>query len=181
MSLTNRFCGRLGFGRGLVDRPGFKPTLPVAGWPGELQLSHSFIPRVRLGSSMIRRSPEPYAPTILIVDDDPQIRGLCAGILEEVGYFVREAGTGKQALAATETTFFDLVLLDLSMPDTDGFQLLRALRNELPQLKAIVMSGFMLGTLPAAVRRHGTTATLAKPFTPKSLLTLVCQVLAEDD
>jgi CheY-like chemotaxis protein len=47
---------------------------------------------------MIRRTPEPYAPTILIVDDDPQIQRLCSQILEEAGYFVREARNGKQAL-----------------------------------------------------------------------------------
>jgi CheY-like chemotaxis protein len=129
--------------------------------------------------SLIRRSPEPYAPSILIVDDLAEITRLGRRILEEIGYFVTEASSGKEALAALETTFFDLIVLDLSMPEMDGFEFLNAVRGELPELKIIIMSGFMPATMLHAAKLSGATATLAKPFSADSLLSVVCQVLAE--
>ena len=132
-----------------------------------------------LKDAMIRRSPEPDAPSILIVDDDPNIQRLCRRILEETGYFVTEASSSKEALAAIETTFFDLILLDLTMPEMDGFEFLKAVRGELPKLKIIIMSGFMPATMLPAAKLFGATATLAKPFSPDSLLSVVCQVLAD--
>ena len=128
---------------------------------------------------MIRRSPEPYAPSILIVDDDPQILKLCRTILEEIGYFVTEASGGKEALAAIEATFFDLIVFDLTMPEMDGFEFLNAVRGELPKLKVIIMSGFIPATMLPAAKLYGATATLAKPFSSDSLLSVVCQVLGE--
>ena len=61
---------------------------------------------------------------ILIVDDDAQVRTLCRLALEESGYLVSEATNGKSALAAIEETDFDLIVLDLAMPDMDGFEFL---------------------------------------------------------
>ena len=62
--------------------------------------------------------------TILVVDDDAQVRTLCRLTLEESGYHVTEATDGKNALAAIEENDFDLIVLDLAMPDMDGFEFL---------------------------------------------------------
>lgn len=117
--------------------------------------------------------------TILVVDDDPQIRRLCTTILKETGYFVREASNGKEALAAIETTVFDLIVLDLSMPDMDGFEFLKAAHTELPRLKIVVISGFLGGSMLTAARLFGAAATLAKPFSPDSLVSVVRELLPE--
>jgi DNA-binding NtrC family response regulator len=117
--------------------------------------------------------------SILIVDDDPQIRRLCRITLAEPGYCLREASNGKEALAAIRETSFDLILLDLCMPDMDGIEFLIAVRAELPKLKVIGMSGYMGGTMLPVARQLGGAATLAKPFSPEALLSLVNEVLAE--
>jgi len=117
---------------------------------------------------------------ILIVDDDPQIRRFCRIALEENGYSVREATNGKEALEAIEDSVFDLTVLDLSMPDMDGFEFLKAVHAEMPQLKIVVISGFLGGTMLTAARLFGAAATLAKPFSPDSLLSVVRKLLPED-
>jgi DNA-binding NtrC family response regulator len=122
----------------------------------------------------------PVQRTILIVDDDPQIRTLCGTILEESGYRVRKAADGKDALAAIAETAFDLIVLDLCMPGTDGFEFLQAVRADLPKLKVVVMSGFMSATMLPVAKLSGAAATLAKPFSPESLLSVVRQALPED-
>jgi DNA-binding response OmpR family regulator len=78
--------------------------------------------------------------TILIVDDDPQIRAMCTTTLEESGYSVREASNGKKALAEIKKAACDLIVLDLSMPDVDGFEFLKAVRVEEPTLKVIAIA-----------------------------------------
>ncbi|MGA2114702.1 MAG: response regulator [Bryobacteraceae bacterium] len=115
--------------------------------------------------------------TVLIVDDDPQIRGVITLALEDAGYYVKAVSNGKQALAEMEAIGFDLVVLDLSMPDMDGFEFLKAVRAKSSKPKIVVISGFLGGTLLEAARLFGAVATLAKPFSPGSLLSIVDQLL----
>jgi CheY-like chemotaxis protein len=131
--------------------------------------------RTSLGA---KRLPEPYAPAILVVDDDSQVRTLCRRVLEETGYFATEARDGRDALRAIGSTFFEAMVVDLSMPDMDGFEVLRIARAEFPRMKVIIMSGFMSGALLSAARLLGASATLDKPFNSEILLSVVCQVLS---
>jgi DNA-binding NtrC family response regulator len=117
---------------------------------------------------------------VLVVDDDSQIRRLCRLTLEESGYFVAGASNGKEALAAIRQSSFDVILLDLCMPDMDGIEFLLSVRADLPKHRIVVMSGFMKRSmLPAAIKLGG-TATLDKPFSPESLLSAIDQVLGQD-
>ncbi|MBI2168384.1 MAG: response regulator [Actinobacteria bacterium] len=67
---------------------------------------------------------------ILVVDDEPEIRGLCRVNLEFAGHEVVEAGNGSEAIEALKEDRPDFVFLDLMMPDVDGWEVLRVLRNQ---------------------------------------------------
>jgi DNA-binding response OmpR family regulator len=66
---------------------------------------------------------------VLVVDDDPDIRGLVKELLDRQGYVVTEAANGKDALRAFFATPPDAVLLDVSMPELDGWQTLERIRD----------------------------------------------------
>jgi CheY-like chemotaxis protein len=78
---------------------------------------------------------------------------------------------GKNALAAIEENDFDLIVLDLAMPDMDGFEFLKTVRVKSPKLIIVVIFGFLGGTMLAAAKLFGAAATLAKPFSPVGRLT----------
>jgi two-component system, OmpR family, phosphate regulon sensor histidine kinase PhoR len=106
---------------------------------------------------------------ILIVDDEPPIRNACAKVLSEEGAFTEVAEDGRTGLEKAQTTAFDLVLVDLKMPQMDGMELLGHLNRLDPDLIKIVITGF--ATLETAVEavQEGAYDYLPKPFTPGEL------------
>ncbi len=126
--------------------------------------------------------PPSCAKTILVVDDNPHIRNLCRIAFEkaESGFLVHEASTGRQAVAAIEKTSFDLIVLDLCMPEMDGVEVLMRLRGHVPKLKIIGISGFLEGAMLSTVKVLGGTATLAKPFDPDDLVLLATELLSSE-
>jgi two-component system cell cycle sensor histidine kinase/response regulator CckA len=83
--------------------------------------------------------------SILIVDDDPQVRKLFHQVLNKAGYSVHDACNGLEAQALVQRVHFDVMILDLNMPEMDGFEVLKFARSALPALKIIVASGYMQG------------------------------------
>jgi CheY-like chemotaxis protein len=120
---------------------------------------------------------EPYR--ILIVDDSATDRELFRAILERDGYSVFEASSGKEALKAIQGTRFDMMILDLSMPDMDGIEVLRIVRAKRPQLKIIVASGFMPEQMLHVAKTLGAIATLDKVLAVDLLLPMVGKLLKE--
>jgi CheY-like chemotaxis protein len=113
-------------------------------------------------------------PSILVVDDEEQIRQLIRTTFEEAGYQVVEAGNGKEALARYRRTPTDLVVTDILMPDQDGLECITTLRHESPNVKIIAITGGsdmigVLGFLDVA-KMLGAHQTLQKPFEMKTLL-----------
>ena len=66
---------------------------------------------------------------ILIVEDDRELRQLFGHVLIKNGYAVKEVSNGKEALDALETDYYDLMISDIMMPQMDGFELVRSLRE----------------------------------------------------
>ena len=122
--------------------------------------------------------PVPYAPSILLVDDEEETRHGFRRVLEEIGYYVVEATSGRQAQKTVEERFFDLMILDLSMPDEDGLELIRSIRIDLPRLKVLAISGFMSGSFLQIARKLGASSTLQKPVPEDKLVREVCKLLA---
>jgi CheY-like chemotaxis protein len=119
----------------------------------------------------------PSAPSILVVDDNRQVLGFFKRVLENYGYSVTALSSGKEALSVVQTGAFDLMILDLSMPEVDGFEVLKSVRSLLPDLKVLVVSGLMDGSLLSATNLHGAAGALPKPVPPKVLLDAVHQLL----
>lgn len=120
------------------------------------------------------------ARAVLVVDDEPDIRGLLQEILEDEGYAVSTAATATAAQALVEESRPDLVLLDIWMPDMDGVSLLKAWKSSgTLSFPVIMISGH--GTVETAVEatRHGAVDFIEKPVSLAKLLLTVEKALAE--
>jgi CheY-like chemotaxis protein len=115
--------------------------------------------------------------SILVVDDNPDDRRVFRRMLESAGYSVVEGSSGREALAIVEKTRFALMTLDLSMPDMDGFDVLRSVRSRQPELKIVVVSGFLHGKMLEPAKSLGADATLDKNLAATVLVPLVCNLL----
>jgi CheY-like chemotaxis protein len=84
--------------------------------------------------------------TILIGEDNPVNKELLAAILEHWGYAVREASNGEEVLAGIEASVPDLVLLDIQMPELDGYAVLRRLRadSRFEHLKIVALTAYAM-------------------------------------
>jgi CheY-like chemotaxis protein len=117
--------------------------------------------------------------TVLLVEDDANLRGLAARVLSNYGYTVYVAAGGVEALAIASNplTPIDAVVTDVVMPGMNGRQLVEKLTQSRPGIGFLLMSGY---TDDDVVRRgvlHGETAFLQKPFTPVQLARKVRGVL----
>jgi DNA-binding NarL/FixJ family response regulator len=119
---------------------------------------------------------------ILVVDDDPALRALVASVLDSTGHTVREAGTGKEALAAATEERPSLVLLDVCLPGPGGYSLLRDLRDLLgEELPVVFISGERTDPLDSASGLFlGADDYVLKPFHPEELRARVQRLLPKD-
>ncbi|MFD1470167.1 response regulator transcription factor [Hymenobacter caeli] len=118
-------------------------------------------------------------PRILIVDDEPNIVMSLEFLMRKNGYLVGIARNGTEALAAIAATPFDLVLLDVMMPDVDGYQVCQQLRQDpaRAQTKVIFLSA---KSRDADVRKGyevGADLYVAKPFSTRQLMEKVRALL----
>lgn len=109
-------------------------------------------------------------PSILIVDDEANIRRMLGSLLRAEGYRIREAGSGPGALAEVRDAEPDAVLMDLFMPGGDGLDVLPHIRDAAPELPVVMMSG--KATLSDAVRatKLGAFHFIEKPLSPEAIL-----------
>ena len=114
---------------------------------------------------------------VLVVDDDDQMRRVCARVLSHEGWEITQASHGKAAIAAVlaATEPFDVVVSDVHMPEIDGFQLVDAVRKHDDDLPVLLMTGDP--SLDGAVRAIDTGAVsyMSKPFEPETLLAAVAR------
>ena len=118
--------------------------------------------------------------SILIVDDDPDIRSLLRIMLNVRGHDVKESENGSLAVKEVQRQHFDLVITDLIMPDKEGIETIIELRKNHSDIKIIAMSGGGLGRQQdylAMAQKLGATRTLEKPFGIKELNEAVDGVL----
>ena len=119
-------------------------------------------------------------PRILLIDDDPNLRTVICRSLVQAGYEVSEASDGKCGLALHQACPADLIITDIVMPETEGLEVLMALKNWLSKAKVLVISGGGLGGACDYLRTAqllGADAVLAKPFTVEELLAAVARLM----
>ncbi|MEO7001019.1 MAG: sigma-54 dependent transcriptional regulator [Ktedonobacterales bacterium] len=104
--------------------------------------------------------------SILICDDDQNLRGMLSALLSEEGYTTQEAATGADALekAAQRDTRPDLILLDIRMPDQNGIEIMQRLLEQGVDAPVILMTGFTTASLAIKAMQMGAADYLSKPF-----------------
>ena len=119
-------------------------------------------------------------PLVLVVDDDEQLREFIRVNLEMDGYVVREAGSAAEGLAALEEQAPALVLLDVMMPQVDGFEMLRRMQEQhgLGSVPVIMFSGKVDEETADRAAREGAQAFVGKPFDPQALIESTKQLLS---
>ncbi len=106
---------------------------------------------------------------ILVVEDDADIRDLIIAVLSEAGYTPTGAANGKRALEILTNLTFDLITLDINMPEMDGKQLLKELGKVAPATSVIVLTAQEQSLKP----HPQVKAIIAKPFDVEQLLVLL--------
>jgi two-component system cell cycle sensor histidine kinase/response regulator CckA len=155
----------------------FKVYLPRIEAPAEAPAEA----RIRTEQSMPLAYQATAARTLLLVEDDPGVRGLAAQVLEEAGHRVLQAGNGEEALALAAS--FDgaiaLLLTDVVMPGMNGRALAERVRVLQPGIGVLYMSGYTDDmVVRAGVVTEG-TAFLQKPYTPETLVERVRALLPQ--
>lgn len=115
---------------------------------------------------------------ILVVDDEADLIATYERLLRRSGYRVVTAGTQGAGLAIVEREPLALLITDLRLPDGDGLELVRAVRQLPVATPAIVVTGFTSGASRTAALAAGAAAYLAKPFGASAFVSLVQNTLA---
>jgi DNA-binding NtrC family response regulator len=114
---------------------------------------------------------------ILIVDDDETIRTTMKAILEDEGYVVDLASTGEEAIQLTMKTTYNIALLDIRLPDMEGVELLKLMRDSVPKTRKIMVTGYPSMQNAIAALNKNADAYLLKPLDNDKLLNLVKEQL----
>ncbi len=140
---------------------------------GETPKSPRSLPKAANDSQPQRLQRTANGPLVLVVDDDPEHCAYMAEVLARRGCRVGMALNGRDAINRLEQEAFETVITDVYMPDLDGIELVRALRERWPALKVVAVTGGGLGH-PTGVHNFlkylGVSAVLNKPFEPRELV-----------
>lgn len=118
---------------------------------------------------------------ILVVDDDESVRNTFAAILEEKGYIVDTAESGKEAIERSHKSFYNVALIDIRLLDMEGTKLLTAMKETTPKMVKIIITGYP--TLQNAVEavNKGADAYVLKPPNMKEVLNTIRERLQKQE
>jgi DNA-binding NtrC family response regulator len=119
--------------------------------------------------------------SILVIDDESVICDACRLVLAEKGHRVEHCLTGNAGLLAIEGGTYDLILLDVKLPDVDGMEILKSVREKGSGPLVIVMTGYSTMSNALQAMKLGAADYLAKPFTDDELVDAVEKSFAFED
>lgn len=117
--------------------------------------------------------------SILVVDDESDLREIIRHVLTAAGHRVAEAGNGAEATKIFGREAFDIVITDVIMPEKDGMQVISELRKKRPDVRIVAMSGgghVSRDQYLKLAKALGAHAVLEKPFSNQALLAAVEKV-----
>ncbi len=168
----------LGVAQSTIRKWSDQGRVPAFYTPG----GHRRYKRADLDSFLERSGPSAAAgagPVVLIVDDDERLREYVRVNLEMEGYSVREAGNADEGLRVLEESTPDLVLLDVMMPEVDGWEMLRRVqeRHGVGAIPVIMFSGKIDAQAESEAASRGAQGFIGKPFNPQQLIDQTKQLL----
>ena len=116
-------------------------------------------------------------PKLLVVDDEPVVCMSCSRIFEGRGYGVETSTSSDEGLAMATTRDYDAILLDLRMPEMDGLEFLRELRQRQRQTPVVVITGYSSVSNAVEAMRLGAKDFVPKPFTPDEIARVVGRIV----
>jgi len=112
----------------------------------------------------ILREEEQGQPTVLVIDDDTGVQGMFKLFLKKTGFSRMIVGTGKEGIAAIKKQKFDLLFLDLMLPDTTGDVIYSEARELAPDLPIVIITGYPDSDMLDNILKHGPVTVLKKPL-----------------
>jgi PAS domain S-box-containing protein len=170
----------------IVERSG--GFVHVESVPGQGAAFSVYLPRSETGeaaAAALERVPEVVlarrSATLLVVDDEPSIRRLCAEFLGQQGYHVIQAASGEEALrvAQCHEGAIDLLLVDIVLPGMNGREVAERIQSQRSRVKVLYISGYMDDTPARAGVQSNEAAFLEKPFYFDQLAAKIDELLAK--
>ncbi|MHC4873190.1 MAG: response regulator [Planctomycetota bacterium] len=158
-------------------------AVDVESEPGHGTVFKIYLPSVkntpRRKDTDIVSAPAKGTAKILLIDDEKMVQDLTVKMLEELGYKVTLCCDGREGVEYYKTSWrhFDLVILDMVMPELGGRETFRAMRNINPDIKAILSTGYNINVEAQAILDEGVMGFIAKPFKLADLSEKIEQVL----
>src|SRR5229473_3576485 len=166
------------------------PTVAARDWgfPSATASSRSTLERLTFAPRRARARPSTWNSlrprkrsmskgSILVVDDESEIREGLEILLKSEGYGVSSADTGESGLAKLEQHPFDLLLLDVSLPDRNGLDILKEIHRRDPQLSIVLITAYGSIEMARAAFKNGAMDYITKPWSNDELLAQVAQAV----
>jgi DNA-binding NtrC family response regulator len=119
---------------------------------------------------------------ILVIDDDESVRKVLSAALEDEGYEVETAETGKEAIEMSQERFYNMALIDIRLPDMEGTKLLSDLKDTTPKMVKIIVTGYPSMQNAIEAVKRGANDFVVKPFKMESVLvTIKKHLMAQEE
>lgn len=116
---------------------------------------------------------------VIVIDDEDIVLKSCQRALTPEGYEVKTAKSGMEGLKMLEKEPFDIVLADIKMPDMDGIEVLRRIKEGWPETEVVMITGYSTVATAVDAIKLGAFDYIEKPFTPDGILSSIQKALEE--